>query len=215
MNSNHAFREQYRREEIGPRYSGRLHFCFTSGVCLAVILLCAAQLQNVQAWEWLAIPLTFLYANWSEWAGHRGPMHHPVRGLGLIFRRHTHQHHRFFVPEHMAFEGVRDYKAVLFPPILLIFFIGAFAVPVGLLIAWLLTANAAWLFVLVSVAYFLNYEWLHFAYHTPADSWVARLPGVAALRRHHTRHHDPALMSHHNFNITYPIADWLFGTLKR
>lgn len=215
MNRNDEFREQYRREEIGPRYSGRLHFLFTSGVCLAVILLCAAQLQNVQAWEWLAIPLTFLYANWSEWAGHRGPMHHPTRGLGLIFRRHTLQHHRFFVPEHMAFEGVRDYKAVLFPPILLIFFIGAFAVPVGLLIAWLLTANAAWLFVLVSVAYFLNYEWLHFAYHTPPDSWMARLPGIAALRRHHTRHHDPALMSHHNFNITYPIADWLFGTLKR
>jgi len=38
---------------------------------------------------------------------------------------------------------------------------------------------------------------------------------VARLRRHHTLHHDHELMSHYNFNITYPITDWLRGTLYR
>jgi sterol desaturase/sphingolipid hydroxylase (fatty acid hydroxylase superfamily) len=31
----------------------------------------------------------------------------------------------------------------------------------------------------------------------------------------HQLHHDPRLMAHYNFNITYPIGDLLFGTLWR
>lgn len=215
MDKVDVFREQYRREEIGPRYNGLLHFCFTTFGCLGVIAFSLLSLESVQALEWLAIPLTFLYSNFSEWAGHRGPMHHPRKGLGLVFRRHTHQHHRFFTPERMAFEGTRDFKAVLFPPVLLIFFNLAFALPAGLLIAWLWSANAAYLFVATSLGYFLNYEWLHFAYHLREDSWVGRLPGMGFLRRHHTLHHDHSLMTTHNFNITYPLADWLLGTFKR
>lgn len=209
------FRTQYRRDEIGPRYSGIGHFLFTTMGCLAVMSVCVYQIHDVLWWEWLTVPLTFLFANYAEWAGHRGPMHHPVKGLGLVFRRHTHQHHMFFTPERMAYDHTRDYKAVLFPPILLIFFIGAFALPTGLLIAWLFPANVAWLYVFVSVGYFLNYEWLHFAYHMPPDSWIGRMPGLAWLRRHHQLHHDHANMSHRNFNITYPITDWWRGTFTR
>lgn len=210
-----AFRQRYRREEIGPHYRGWAHFAFTSLACLAAVAFCLSRLHAVQDWEWATVPLTFLFANLAEWAGHRGPMHHPRRGLRLIYQRHTRQHHRFFTPEHMAFDSPRDFKAVLFPPILLAFFFGVFALPVGAVLALAATANVAYLFAATSVAYFLNYEWLHFAYHTPADSWIAHLPGIARLRRHHTRHHDPRLMTRCNFNITYPIADWLLGTDDR
>jgi hypothetical protein len=209
------FRDNYRREHIGPRYSGIAHFCFTSFGCLGAMAFCAWRLQAVHWWEWLTVPVTFLFANFVEHAGHRGPMHHPRKGLGLIFERHTRQHHRFFTPDNMAFEGVRDFKAVLFPPILLIFFFGCFALPVGIPLALLSTPNIGYLFALTSIGYFLNYEWLHFSYHTAEDSWIARLPGVATLRRHHTLHHDQSLMSHYNFNITYPITDWLRGTCYR
>ena len=41
---------------------------------------------------------------------------------------------------------------------------------------------------------------------------MARVPGVAWLRQHHTTHHDPRLMSAWNFNITFPICDALLGT---
>lgn len=209
------FREQYRRDAIGRHYRGWLHFAFTSGACLAAIAFCISRLQAVQALEWLTIPLSFVLANLAEHAGHRGPMHRRTRGLRLVFERHTHQHHRFFMPECMAFRDARDYKAVLFPPVLLLFFFGGIALPVGALLAMLATANIAWLFAATSIAYFLNYELLHYAYHTPADSWIARLPDIARLRRHHTVHHDPALMSHWNFNISYPLADWLRGTWWR
>ena len=73
----------------------------------------------------------------------------------------------------------------------------------------------AWLFVATAVAYFLNYELLHFAYHAPAGSLMTRIPGVQRLGRLHRAHHDPRLMQTKNFNVTYPLCDALFGTLHR
>ena len=215
MSDNAAFREAYRRQYIGPHYSGRGHFVFTAGVTSAMILWFTLQLESVTPLEWLTVPMTFLYSNFAEYFGHRGPMHHPRPGLRKIFERHSKQHHVFFSSTHMRFDSPRDYKAVLFPPVLVMFFLIAFGTPVVVLLQWLASDNVAWLFAITGTAYFLNYELLHFSYHTPEDSWIARLPGMAVLRRHHTQHHDPELMAHRNFNITYPIADWLMGTLHK
>ncbi len=212
MNPTDEYRRRYRAAEIPPWYRGWVHFAFTSAVSLAIVAFCIWRLEAVSGWELLTVPLTFVYANLAEYWGHRGPMHRPVPGLGLIFRRHAGQHHRFFTHQRMEFESSRDFKAVLFPSPMILFFFGVFGLPVGLLLAWLTSANVGYLYVATAVGYFLNYEWLHFAYHCRADSWIGRIPGVAALRRLHHRHHDPALMQRHNFNITYPIGDWLFGT---
>ena len=209
-----AFREKYRREEISDAYRGWPHLAFTSAVCLAVVWFCAARVEQPGAVEWLTIPVMFLYSNLVEYFGHRGPMHHPVRMLGLVFRRHTLQHHRFFTNEEMAYESSRDFKAVLFPPMMILFFIGLFGVPAWVVLHFLASDNVAWLAVATGIAYYLNYEWLHFAYHCRPDSRVGRLPGVQRLRGLHLRHHDPKLMTRCNFNITYPIGDWLFGTYR-
>jgi hypothetical protein len=32
------------------------------------------------------------------------------------------------------------------------------------------------------------------------------------IRRHHIAHHNQSIMMGVNMNLTYPIADWLFGT---
>lgn len=210
-----TYREEYRREHVSRAYRGRLHLAFTITACIAVIGWCLAGLRNVAPWEWVTVPLTILYANLVEYFGHRGPMHHPRPGLKVIFERHARQHHRFFRDDAMAFDGPRDYKAVLFPSVLIVFYMAGFALPVGLLIDWLVSRNVALLFVTTAVAYFLNYELLHFAYHAPSGSWMARLPLMNRLRRLHTLHHRPELMQRYNFNITYPIGDWLFGTLYR
>ena len=206
------FREQYRAQFIGPNYSGWGHFAFTVSVTGAMILFFITRLHEVKPLEWLTVPLTFLYSNFSEYFGHRGPMHHPRKGLGAIFERHTRQHHRFFTHERMEFGGTRDFKAVLFPPILILFFLFAFGTPITLLLNWVASSNVAWLFAITGTAYFLNYELLHFAYHTPPDSWISQLPYMKTLRHHHTIHHDQNLMVHHNFNITYPVADRVMGT---
>lgn len=206
------FREEYRREFLGARYTGWGHFAFTSGVSLAVIGFALSQLANVSPVEWLMVPGAFLVANAVEYLGHKNPMHRPMKGLGLLFERHTRQHHRYFTHEAMAYEGSRDFKMVLFPPVLLLFFLGAIATPLGALCFALLSPNAGWLFVATGVGYFLTYEWLHFSHHLPEHHPVARLPLLSRLRRHHQAHHDPKRMGHYNFNITFPLCDRLLGT---
>jgi hypothetical protein len=214
-NATLDYRSSYRHEHIGRRYNGWLHLAFTVSMSCVLILACASQVAQVASWEWATIPLTFLYVNLAEYLGHRYIMHRRRPGLGLVYERHTCQHHIFFTDQHMEFDSTRDFKVVLFPPVLVTFFLLAFGTPIVLLLGWIATPNVAFLFGATAVSYFLNYELLHFAYHLPRNHWIARLPGMAALRRLHTYHHDQGLMSTHNFNITYPIADALFGTLKR
>lgn len=210
-----AFREQYRARAIGPGYRGWAHFAFTSLVCLGGVSLALSRVESPHLWELLGVPVAVVLANTVEFLGHRGPMHHRRRGLGLLFERHTAQHHRFFTHEAMAYESSRDFKMVLFPPVLLLFFLGAVASPLGALCFLLISPNAGWLFGATALGYYLAYEWVHFATHLPGGHWSARLPGISFLSRHHQVHHDPSRMGRHNFNITFPLGDWLFGTRWR
>jgi hypothetical protein len=44
------------------------------------------------------------------------------------------------------------------------------------------------------------------------DRIVRHIPLINSIRRHHIAHHNTAIMMERNFNLTYPIADWFFGT---
>jgi hypothetical protein len=209
-----AYRAAYRAEHIGARYSGWLHFATTSVVSLAVIGFSISRVRDVRVWELAMVPVFFLIANFGEYFGHRGPMHHRGRALAIIFERHTLQHHHFYRHDAMAAESPRDFQMVLFPPVMLVFFLGGLALPIGLLLG-LLSRNLGWLFAATAVSYFLTYEWLHWSYHQPVSSRVGRLWIVRRLRGHHTLHHDLRRMTSVNFNITFPIADTLFGTSAR
>ena len=208
-------RAAFRETRIPRHYSGPLHLAMIIGFSILVAAASLAMLENVKTAEWLTIPLTFLYCNLAEYLGHRGPMHNKKRFLTSIFQRHTVEHHAFFTDEAISFDSPRDYRAVLFPPIMLVFFFGFFAVPVGAILYYFVSPNVCFLFVFTAILYYLNYELFHFSYHMDPQSWLGRLPLIRRLRRNHVLHHDRALMTRHNFNITYPICDRLFGTLYR
>lgn len=209
-----AYRPEYRAKHMPAGYSGPFHIAFIVVFCTAGIGFGLWKLDAVTPLEWLAVPLTFLYANLSEYLGHRFVMHRKRPGLGIIYERHTVQHHRFFTHEEMEMDSIGDLRAILFPPSLLVFFFTAFALPAGLLLAWLFSANVAWLFVVTALAYYFSYEVLHLAYHLPDDSKLMRVPGLKRLQRLHRVHHDPSVMASTNFNITWPICDWVFRTLR-
>src|SRR6478735_7608773 len=142
-----AFRAKYRAEQIGPRYSGAAHFLFTTFASLTII---TATLWGLRAPGWAAlatVPIAFLVANAGEYFGHRGPMHHRTRGLGILFKRHTLQHHHFFTAAAMSYESSRDVKMVLFPWYMIVFFFGGMALPLGAGVWLLFGANVARLFV--------------------------------------------------------------------
>ena len=206
-------RTAFRENRIPEHYSGPLHLAMVIGFSVLVAAASLAMLEDVRPAEWLAVPLTFLYCNLAEYLGHRGPMHNKTRFLAGIFQRHAVEHHSFFTDDAISFDSPRDYRAVLFPPILLVFFFGFFAVPVGAILYYLVSPNVCFLFVFTAILYYLNYELFHFSYHVDPQSWLGRLPVIRRLRRHHIVHHRKAAMTRYNFNITYPICDRLFGTL--
>jgi hypothetical protein len=207
------YREQYRRTELPRGYDGRMHLAITFGGGALALLACLWQLEDVGPLEWLAVPLSLAYANLAEYLGHRFPMHRAFRGLGIVYKRHAGQHHRYFTHDAMPIDDLADLRAVLFPPVLVALFFGLFATPIWFALAKLVSTDVAWLFLASGVAYFLNYEVLHLAYHLPESHRLARVGLVRRLRGLHLQHHDPRLMAHHNFNISYPACDWLFGTL--
>ena len=208
-------RAAFRETRIPKHYSGYVHLATVIGFSCLVAAASLAMLDDVKRVEWLTFPLTFLYCNLAEYLGHRGPMHNKTRFLAGIFQRHTVEHHSFFTDEFISFDSPRDYRAVLFPPILLVFFFGFFAVPVGAILYFLVSPNVCFLFVFTAILYYLNYELFHFSYHVDPQSWLGRRRVLRRLRRNHVLHHNKALMTRYNFNITYPICDRLFGTLYR
>lgn len=211
--STRSFRGRYQQEVLPNGYAGWRHVALVVGVGVGVIATAlwyaASRWQAIHFW---VIPATVLIANTVEYAAHRGPMHHRVRGLKLLHLRHSSRHHRYFNDRAMHFESARDFHAVLFPPLLLLFF-GAIAAALGALGTLLLPPAAAALFVATAMGYYLLYELLHFLYHVPPDWAVGRLPGVRWLGALHRRHHAPDVMLHRNFNLVFPLWDWLAGTL--
>ena len=209
-----TFRATY-RAEIPDDYSAHLHFALVVIVCLAVAVTCLILLEDMHWPELLCVPLTFVAANLVEYHAHRGPMHHPLRGLRLIYRRHVQQHHRFFRGAAMSINNDEDMRVTLFPLVMLAFFFGLIALPIGLLVLALTTVNAALLYVATAVLYYLCYECIHLAVHLPHGHWARRIPGIEARLIYHRLHHDPRYMSQCNFNISFPLADRLYGTRHR
>ncbi len=210
--NNADFRAEFRKQHIPRWYVGYVHLSVTVLLSITLIIWSLWHVHEVVLFEWLTIPLAFIYANISEYLGHRYVMHVPRKGLKSIYVRHSKQHHRFFTDTHMPFDQHQDYKVTLFPMLLVVFFFGLFGVPVWFVLQLLFSDNVAWLFVFVAVAYFLNYELFHFAFHCKTDSWVMKIPGIKKVMALHQQHHKPELMAKYNFNITYPLGDWLFGT---
>ncbi len=208
-----AFRERYERDVLPAGYSGLKHIALVWAVgglgIAAALWIASATWRLADLW---IVPITVLVANTVEYLAHRGPMHHRRRGLHALHLRHTGRHHQFFVYEAMHFRSSRDFHAVLFPPVLLFFF-GGIAVALGAGVALFVPRAAAALFVATALAYYLLYEVLHFLYHVPPSSRAGRLPVVRWLAHLHHLHHDPRHMQLHNFNLVFPLWDWLAGTL--
>ena len=208
-------RANYRAEFISGRYNGHLHLAMTLTLGLSVIAVCIYWLKSPSLLEWLTIPITFLYSNAAEWAGHKYAMHRPIKGLGFMYKRHSLQHHKFFTDGHMEIDSLMDFKAVLLPVGIVGVFLVAFFIPAGFFLTWLFSSNVALLLIMTGMAYYLSYELIHLSYHLKEDHWVHRIPGFTRFARLHTTHHDQRIMAHKNFNITYPIMDWLMGTWDR
>ncbi|MCY1278156.1 Polyketide cyclase / dehydrase and lipid transport [compost metagenome] len=206
-----AFRTQY-RAAIHPLYNPWLHAAFVlayGAVCLSFFW---RRLDQVAAWQWLVVPLALVFFSWGEYQVHKRLGHHKSRLGGLFYKRHTGDHHSFFVEGQMRYETLRDWRVILFPAWLIVLYsLPLFAV------WWLLArldGNLAALFAGSMLLGYLSYEVLHACEHLPDEHPVARLPWVRHMRHLHALHHRRELMQTHNFGIVHPLMDWLYGTLR-
>jgi hypothetical protein len=205
-----AFRADF-RTRIARAYSGWAHVALIYALGFAAIWYCVRQIANPAWYEFLVIPIAFCIANAFEWWIHRYVMHRPVKGFMGIYKRHTLAHHQFFTHIEPTIDNTRDFRIVFFPPYALVAFMALSLVPAALLgLAGL--PNAGWLLLITNVGLYLNYELFHYCCHVKDDRVVRHIPLVNSIRRHHIAHHNTALMMQRNFNLTYPIADWFFGT---
>ena len=99
--------------------------------------------------------------------------------------------------------------------------LGLFAVasPIMVIAGVLRGPGLAGVFLLGAVGYFLCYETLHALYHLPDATLdragIGRLRAFRRLQAHHRHHHILGRMAAVNFNVTFPLMDRLFGTLRR
>jgi hypothetical protein len=212
-----ASRAELRAELLSriPRwYSPWVHLAFPAVTGIAIAAFALSRIHDVRAWQLALVPVFLVAGNAIEWHAHRGLLHRRTRLLEELYVRHTPQHHGVYVADDMFIRDWRELKLILLPAWGVLAILAASS-PVAVAL-WLAgQANVAALWVASTVVYVLSYEWLHLAYHLPAEGAIGRLRVTRWLRGHHQRHHAPLLMQRWNFNVTVPLWDHVRGTVWR
>ena len=206
-----TFRSRY-RAEIHPLYNPWLHGAFVLLFGLLAIAAFWSTVHQVQPLQWLAVPLTLLFFNFGVYRVHRHLGHHKKSFARMFYARHAGDHHNFFAPGYMTYDSPRDWRVILFPAWLIVVHTVVIALPLW----WLLSqvdANVGGLSAGCLVLGYLAYEVFHACEHLPPGNPVTRLPWIRQMRRLHELHHRRELMQERNFNIVFPLMDYLFGTL--
>lgn len=206
------FREHYQRG-IGRRYHGGLH-----ALWILTLSLGGAGWALAQAgWGWstgLSLWAALLVGHFGEWWLHKNVLHRRRPGVGMLWHRHTVEHHHYFTAEAMPVYAHREYRIVLFPPYAVLLLALIHAASAGLWSQFFGPA-AGYGYFAGGLLHYLAYEVFHFAAHLPDRPWLRRLPLINTVRRHHREHHRHEAMSRHNFNLTPPFADWCLGSGDR
>lgn len=201
------------RSRVADWYNGVAHVVVIYAIGLGALYYYIQHIGQVAWWEWLVIPVVALIANIFEWGLHRYVMHRPWKNklLRAVYDRHTLAHHQFFTEDRMTIDGHRDFRVTFFPPYALCVFI-LMSIPPALVLGFLASANAGWLLMCTTTGMYLLYEAFHYSCHVRDNWFVRNCPFVNTIRRHHEAHHNQSIMMERNMNLTFPIADWLFGT---
>lgn len=167
------FRQQY-RAAIRPGYNPWLHAGFVLAYGGAWIVFFLSRLEQPSLLEWLTVPAALVFFNWGEYRIHKSLGHHKHPLGRMFYKRHTGDHHSFFVAGQMRYEQARDWRVILFPAWLVVVF------SLGALLAWsllgLLNDNLAALFAATLLLGYLSYEIFHACEHLPPEHPLSRLP---------------------------------------
>ncbi|SDX60560.1 sterol desaturase family protein [Marinobacter mobilis] len=209
-NTNASFRANY-RAGISPRYNGYLHMAFVACVGVMFVVYQLALAGEFHWGHWLGLIVTLVLWNFAEYFIHIKLGHRKKRWAAMFYKRHTGDHHSFFTETALVPRNHRDWRVTLFPA-WLVLVTATIATLVGSVIGWVLAPEWGHLFAGGLMIGYLAYEFFHFCDHLPQDHVLVRLPWIGHMRHLHKLHHRRDLMRTHNFNLTFPLADWVMGT---
>ena len=206
------FRNEYRSRILGW-YDGYFHIAIIYAMGAAAFYIYVAHIHHVTALEWLTVPADIPVHQYFRMGGaqirHAPADQHqrPARDLRAAHAQSSPVLHRrrdaLSRSEGLAGDGVSALCAGRVHPDV---------DPAGRRARLLLSPNVGWLFMSTTTGMYLVYEFMHFCCHVDENAFVRHCPFVNTLRRHHTAHHNARLMMEVNMNLTFPIADWIFGT---
>ena len=169
----------------------------------------------------LCIGLTVLCAGaffpLIEYDLHKKIMHKPIKAFGLIpfdypFRTHAQIHHHVFrADESYHLKNESDKWTIPMrwwngPILLLITTAPVFELKLILGFSWLIPIS----FAAVGILYYSAYEYLHWCMHLPKARRLEFSNLFRRLNGHHLLHHR---YMGKNYNVVFPLWDWIFGTL--
>ncbi len=161
--------------------------------------------------------LLIVYASMLEWLLHRYVMHQPLGKFDYPFKAHAITHHvRFRADKTYTLETHPDDSNTI-PmawwngPVLIM--LGTIpTIPLSYILGSIF--GGVWLFYLIPAfiiaIYYGIYEYIHWCMHSPRNRLIERLSIYRSLNAHHLLHHRYPRM---NFNVVFPIIDFLCGTL--
>lgn len=213
--TRHDSTEQ-RASMLPADYSARTHILTTVSIAVAIATTGLFVARHAAAVDWLLAPAFFVLANFVEWAVHKNPMHRPLPPR-ILYKNHTLVHHRAFLQDSMPIGNARELGLIMMPWYTML---GLYLVvsPVAIAAALWRGLPAAGIFYVSVTAYFASYETLHALYHLPHGTLAkVGLGGgfFQKMQAHHRHHHRLERMSHVNFNVTFPLWDWLMGTKEK
>jgi len=168
----------------------------------------------------LTFVVSLLLLSIFEWSFHRYIMHRDLSWFGYPYERHARIHHHIFRADDsyhlqkesdkwtipMAWWNIFPLFVIVMTPVAFVaFLLWLLGVPQNVYLTLLATS------ALATSAYYGMYEYIHWCMHLPRERRLEMSSLFRRLNGHHILHH--RYMVKHNFNVVFPFADWLFGTL--
>ena len=162
------------------------------------------------------------YSSFAEYTLHRWVMHRkvPVRigkwrwEFSYPFHAHAEVHHQIFKADD-SYHLKKEEDKWTIPmawwngPLLILIASSPFIIASFVSGMWYL-----WLPMSLGVGlYYGAYEYLHWCMHLPKARRLEMSEAFRRLNGHHLLHH--RYMGTNNFNVVWPLADWIMGTLLR
>lgn len=154
---------------------------------------------------------TVVLASFFEWALHKYVMHRPFFSFRYPFQAHAVVHHKVFKADdsyHLITESDKETIPMAWWNGIVLILI--FSIPFGIISyftgQWGIYTGA----ILAFSSYYGTYEYIHWCMHLPKARRIEKPWWFRRLNGHHLLHHR---YMHKNFNVVFPLADLILGTL--